>query len=193
MLILILLPISISNLIGQSFLNHTSIVGGVALSAQDRRSFSRSGKLTTTLPENNKIDYDLILYAEKLVFKYRFLQITGGFGYAEHNTLLSRQFNQQEFGSFTQDIKYIKFYTINKLIFPISSKFYLNKNGRFYLQLSTLPALGFRKNVFHMSQGKKLTKWLLDLNGLEINPGIGFNLTRKLQINIQYRCLTFMK
>lgn len=186
--VLFLLPISLSNLIGQNLLHNTSIVSGVALGSQDRRSFSRTGKLTRAEMENNKLDYDLMGYAEKTILKYRCFELAVGVGYAESNTLFPRQINQDALNSFTEDIKRIKIYTINKLVLPLSSRFYLKENGKFYLHLNALPAIGFRKSVlYNQRTNGRLAKWQLALNGLEINPGLGIHLSSRLQVSIQYR------
>lgn len=162
------------------------------MGSQDRRSFSRSGTLNTWALEDNGFDYDLTLYVEKTMVKYRSWQIDGGLGYAESTTSLARNFNQNALGSLTEDLKYIDTYTVSKLIFPISTKLYIKENGKLYVQISALPAIGFRKSVDHSRKSnQRLTKWELALNGLEINPGLGINWSNRVQVALHYRLFHF--
>ncbi len=191
--ILVLFLFSTSSLIGQGILHNTYIVGGVALGEQDRRlfKFPQAERLLKRNPK--KLDYDLILYVEKRVFKWSFLQINAGIGYAENNTSFGRPFAHSKLnGGNTYEQRYIKKYTINKLVLPFVTKVSL---GKFYLRLCALTNINFRKSVLVNSYipGKRFTKYKMEWNSLEINPGLGFNINSRLQIALSCRALYFNK
>ena len=172
---------------------NTAVTGGVAWSKQDRRLFNSpiAEKILVRNPE--KLDYDLSLYLEKRIFEWRFIQTGAGIGYMQSNTLFGRPFAHSKLdGIFTEDLRFIDRYTINKLIFPISTKFYL---GKFYMHINALPAISFKKSVLDKrdTADKKYSKWQFALNSLEINPGLGFQITERWQASIHYRWLYIYK
>ncbi len=192
----LLLPLLFSftflpGLASQNIWRNTALVGGAALGEQDRRLFyfPPAERLLDRNPK--KLDYDLTLYLEKRVFKWRLIQLKAGIGYAESNTLFGRPFDHSFLdGVYTQELRYVTRYTVNKLILPISTSFH---SGKFYLQITALPAIGFRKSVLDKggAGSTRFTKWQFALNGLEINPGLGFQFSDRLHVAFSYRWLYF--
>ena len=160
------------------------------MSNQDRRLFyfPPAERLLARTPERK--DYDLTLYLDKKVLKYGPLQLHAGIGYAETNTLFSRPFAHSALnGGTSKELRYIKRYTINKLIFPAS--FNINI-GKLYLYLLAIPAIGFRKSIGdNDGEGRRFTKWQFAYNSIEINPGIGFHLLDRMQVSLSYRKFYF--
>lgn len=190
LLTLLSLFILLQNLCGQGIWNNIAVVGGVALSHQDRRLFDFPPAERILALEPKRLDRDLILYVEKSVFKYGSLHLDAGIGYAESNTSFGRPFDHIRLnGLHTYELRYVKKYTINKLVLPISSRWYIRK---LYLQVVVLPTIGFRKSIVdNWGSDKRFTKKQLKWNGLEINPGMGFQLGNRLQICLNYRGLNF--
>ena len=189
LLILVLWAVPTSYLAGQNFWRNTNIVGGAALGEQDRRLFTYIFTEKLLAREPNKKDYGLSLYLEKQIIRYGPLQLDAGIGYAESNTLFGRPFSHIELnGPHTYEIRFIKRYTINKLILPISGKVYI---GKLYLQFSALPAISFRKSAIAEISKRRFTKWQLAWNSLEVNPGLGFQFSDRVQMSISYRWLYF--
>ena len=183
LLSLLLGAASLSSLFGQSLWRGTTIVGGIVLGEQDRRLFDYPHAKSIVEREDQKIDYDLTLYVDKIALRYCFLQLNAGVGYAQSNTFFSRPFNHSVLNSGGEDIRHIRRYSIKKLIIPISGKILI---GKLYLQIIAIPAVSFNKTVIDMDL-KKLAKRQFTLNSLEINPGLGFQLSDKIQISISYR------
>ncbi len=191
LLTLLLTFVLLSPLAGQNLWRNTSVVGGLALGGQDRRLFyfPPADRLLARNPK--KLDYDLTLYLEKRVFKWRPIQIKAGIGYAESNTIFGRPFDHAFLdGIFTEELRYVTRYTVNKLILPISAGLHFSK---FHVQISTLPAIGFRKSVLDRggAGSTRFTKWQFAWNGLEINPGLGFQFSDRLQVSLSYRWFYF--
>ncbi len=186
--ILLLLAAWPAHLFGQNIWRNIYVVGGGALSEQDRRLFQYLFAQKILNNEPKKLDYDLTLYLNKNIVRYGPTQLDIGIGYAETNIFFGRPYNHFEVGGpHTYDVRYIKKYTINKLVAPISGKINI---GKFYLQLSALPAFCVRKSVSEI-WNKRLTKWQFNWNSLEINPGLGFQVSQRLEVSFSYRWLFY--
>ena len=190
LLSLLLWAASLSYLAGQSIWRNMSIVGGAALGGQDRRLFYFPPAERLLAREPKKLDYDLAFYLEKRVFRYKNLQMNAGIGYAESNTMFGRPFDHSTLnGGNTLELRYIKKYTINKLIFPVSNKVYV---GKLYLQIVVLPAISFKKSAVNNGDvGIRVTKRQLAWNSLEINPGVCIEISHRLQLSVNCRLLYF--
>ena len=189
LLSLVLGATSLSSLAGQNFWHNMSIVGGIALGEQDRRLFYYPSAERVLARNPKKLDYGLTLYVEKKVLKWHALQIHAGIGYAESNTLFGRPFAHSKLdGVFSEELRHIDRYTINKLILPVSNELHF---GKFYLQINALPAISFRKSVLDKGDtgNNRFTKWQFALNSLEINPGLGFQFSDRIQMSISYRSI----
>ncbi|MBK7870158.1 MAG: hypothetical protein IPJ74_05440 [Saprospiraceae bacterium] len=117
----------------QNFLDHTFFTLGFALSEQDRRLFEFPGAEGVLERENNKLDYEYNFTLQKSIIKLNLFQINAGIGYAEYNSTFSRPFSHRALNSgVTKELRYIKRYTINKLIFPISTNLFLTKNKMYF-------------------------------------------------------------
>ena len=185
LLSLLLGAASLSHLAGQNIWRNTTFVGGATLGEQDRRLFTYIFTEKLLAREPNKKDYGLSLYLEKQIIRYGPLQLDAGIGYAESNTLFGRPFSHIELnGPHTYEIRFIKRYTINKLILPISGKVYI---GKFYLQFSAIPAICFRKSAMNIYAEKRVTRWQFNWNSLELNPGLGFQFSDRVQAVVSYR------
>lgn len=185
LLILFLWAALLSHLAGQNIWSNAYIVGGAALGEQDRRLFYylRADQLLEREP--SKKDYDLTIYLNKKIVRYGPLQLDAGVGYAESNTLFARPFSHIELGGpHTYEIRYIKRYTINKLIIPVTGKIYI---GKFYLHFSVLPAFCFRKSAANIIAKNRVTRWQFNWNSLELNPGLGFEFSDRIQASVSYR------
>ena len=177
-------------MVGQNIFRNMVVTGGAALGGQDRRLFYFPPAERLLAREPKKFDYDLTFYLEKRVLKYKILQLHAGIGYAESNTMFGRPFAHSELnGGNTKELRYIKKYTINKLIFPVSNKIYV---GKLYLQIVVLPAISFKKSAVNNGDvGIRVTKRQFAWNSLEINPGVGIEISHRLQLSVNCRLLYF--
>ena len=71
------------SLSAQQIWHNTSLVGGFALGAQDRRLFNYPDAENVLQQEKENLDYDLCLFLQKRLFKYGLFQLDAGVGYAE--------------------------------------------------------------------------------------------------------------
>ena len=165
------------------------ITGGAAFGSQDRRLFDFPPAERLLAREPKRLDYDLAFYLEKRFLRYKNLELNAGIGYAESNTLFGRPFDHSALnGGYTKELRHIKKYTINKLILPVANKIYIRN---FYLQIILLPTISFKKSAVDKILNKTVTKRQFDWNSLEINPGIGIELWRRLQLSLNCRLFYF--
>jgi hypothetical protein len=172
----------------QKFLDNTFLTGGFALSNQDRRLFYFSGAEDIIKREDSKLDYEYSIFLQKEVFQFGAFQANLGIGYSEFNTTFSRPFSHSALDAApTQELRYIKRYTINKLIFPISSKLFFNKKQNIFFSFKILPAIVIRKSAKDVSFEKRETKWGFALNELELYPGLGVKISPRVWLTASYR------
>jgi len=177
----------------QNFWSNTSLTAGFAFSNQDRRLFEFPNQEEIIAAEDSKRDYEYNLSLQKSIIQSNLLQIDVGIGYNESKFTFSRPFDHGVFykGLPTNELRFIKRYTINKLILPISNNFYLTKKQSIFLSLNIVPAIAFRKSAKGFS--KKEIKWDLELNSLELYPGLGVKLNKRMWVTAQYRWLYINK
>ena len=176
-------------MVGQNIFRNMVVTGGVALGEQDRRLFYFPPAEALLARTPKKLDYDLSMYVQKRLFSYRVLTVDAGIGYAESSHSFARPFDHSILnGGNTLELRYIKKYTINKLIFPVSNKVYV---GKLYLQIVVLPAISLKKSAVDRNFKKRVTKRQFAWNSLEINPGVGIEISHRLQLSVNCRLLYF--
>lgn len=172
----------------QNFWNNTFIVNGISLSEQDRRLFDFPGAAGVLRREDSKLDNERNLSLQKSILKLSFFHTAIGVGYSEYNTTFSRPFDHSQInGGYTEELRYVKRYTINKLIVPISNNLFLTKDQSLFLKFDILPAIAFRKSVKDLTFEKRETKWELELHSLELYSGVGVKISPRMQLAAHYR------
>ena len=86
------------------------------------------------------------------------------------------------------ELRHFEKYTLNKLILPLSTRLYLHKNRKYFVQCSAFPAACFRKRA---KDNKRFAKWQFEPNSLEINPALGCRLNQKMQLVLYYRLFSY--
>ncbi len=178
----------------QKFLDHTFITAGVAVSEQDRRLFYFPGAEGVLQREDSKRDYEYNFSLQKNILRFSLFQMSAGLGYSEYTSTFSRPFAHAALnGGLTRELRFIKRYTINKLIFPISNHLFLAKKQSIFLSFNIVPAIAFRKSAKDLDYKKRETKWDLALNSLALYPGLGVKLNPRMWVTAQYRWLYINK
>ena len=172
----------------QGFLKNTFVTGGIALSGQDRRLFYFHHPEEFIEGEKSKVDYEYNLLLQKNIFTYKRFQANIGAGYSEHNSTFPRPFDFSVLGGgLTRELRVIKRYTINKLIMPVSGSIFLSSSKKISLNFTVVPAVSFRKSAKDVVKEKRETKWELEWNGLELYPGLGMRINKRMCLTANYR------
>lgn len=176
----------------QNFWNNTFLTGGIALSEQDRRLFEFPLQDIILEREDDKFDYEYNITLQKRVARLGRMETRAGIGYAAFTNTFSRPFDHSVInGGNDLFLRFLKRYTINKLVFPVSNNFYLTRNQAVFLNFNILSAISFRKTVKHHTA--RYTKWELELNSLELYPGLGVKLNPRMQLAAHYRWVYIYK
>ena len=170
----------------QNFWNNTFLTGGISLSEQDRRLFDFPLKDLIIKNEDDKLDYEYNIVLQKTVVHLESLETYIGIGFSSSVNTFSRPFNHSAInGGNDQYLRFLKRYNINKLTFPISNTFSLNKKQSLFLNFNILPSISFRKSIKYPTA--RYTKWEVEFNSLELYPGIGVKLSSRMQLAAHYR------
>jgi hypothetical protein len=164
---------------GQQDQSKLQITFGTSASLQDKRP-PRSGI------EDHGLDYDFALSIQSTIAKNKSFFIYAGVGYSKYISTFTRPFNQGFInGALTSEGRHIKNYTIDRIITPFSADFRLNEKKAHYFNLMLLPSVNFRKAIIDLTEEKKFNKWRVEMNGLELNPGIGTKIRNRLCLQLK--------
>jgi hypothetical protein len=180
----------------QGFWPNTSITGGFAVSAQDRRLFHFPGAEDLLRREDSILDYEYNLSLQMGIVKSSRFATSIGIGYSVYTSYFSRPFDHRYLsGSLTKEGRYIKRYTINKLILPISNKWLLGGDHNLFLKFDILPQAAFRKRVidFAIKDKKRFTKRQFEWQSLAIYPGIGLTISPRFEAAAHCRLIYIQK
>ncbi len=176
----------------QKFWDHTFLTSGFAFSDQDRRLFEFPNQEEIIAAEDSRYDYEYNLVLQKKIVMLGKFQTSVGLGFSTYNSTFSRPYEHSAInGGNDLFLRFIRRYTIDKLIFPISNTLFLNRKQSIFLEFNIIPALAFRKSVKRISE--RHTKWELEVNSLELYPGLGVKLNKRMWVTAQYRWLYINK
>jgi hypothetical protein len=170
----------------QAITQNLSLHAGFAYSEQDRRQFP-GGNDITHLEISRHVDQELNIFLQKRLFRSLCFETHVGLGVSQFETTFRRPFKHSEInGGLTKELRYVRKYTVNKLILPISNAVFLTPKRLLYISFSAIPAFGFRKSVISTS-GIRNQKWEVNFSSLELYPIIGLRLAEGVWLSTQYR------
>lgn len=180
----------------QKLLDNTHVYLGFSWQEQDRRLFEEPEAIKIVALENSNLDYETNLYIQKRIFKIWHFSISTGLGYMRYQTKFSRAIDNNYFegnGHWGhQPLVHIGKYVTHKISTPTSLEFYFDKKERIFLNLTGWASFNFNKRLVSSQDGKYGNKLKLEFNGLELNPGLGFKVSRFI-FQFNYRAFNYYK
>lgn len=158
------------------------VYGGVALGAEDRRSFTRAS-LDRYFDEPFQLDRTFSVGIQAEVISLRRFALSTGIGYMAQNTRLLRMYNASLFPPNAYVPGYnTDRYTINQLSLPVTGVVYLDRQRHWGIQTNIVTNFGFKRRFNHDHKA-----WDFFFKSLEIYPGLTYRLNRHISVEASYR------